>query len=574
MNNKDVWTDDSVKTKKGQLGYVDKAFITHGEEGFNVAKVRVREERLPAIGDKMASRAGQKGTLGLIIPEEDMPFTEDGIRPDLIINPHAIPSRMTIGQIVESLFGKVCTSYGAYGDCTAFQVKGPNYSTYAPLLVNAGFHSSGNQVLYNGMSGQQLAADIYIGPTYYMRLKHMVKDKINYRARGPNTVLTRQPVQGRANDGGLRIGEMERDGVLAHGMSYFLNESFMVRGEKQDYFIAVCNKTGAIAIYNESKNLFLSPCADGPIKFNTNPDGSQSIMNLSRFGRSFSILRVPYAFKLLIHELQIMNVQMRIITEENVDQLLSMTFSNNINKLMKSDADAATIISEINSSVDRIVREVPKAMANVEANVLPEPAQVITPDMPVAAPGSPAYNPNTPDSIPYAPASPAYNPNTPDSIPYAPGSPAYNPNTPDSIPYAPGSPVNSSNSIPYAPGSPSSTTSQAPSPPSTSTPNFYETTVANDGKTAVQPKYNFPDDLNYYYLNLPKEEKIKIENYSNDAKIEYLKNVKANKRGGSTANILDVAAPPEPVPTITKTVDTSSENNTSDASGGTKKIIL
>ena len=402
----------------------------------------------------------------------------------------------------------------------------------------------------------------------------MVKDKINYRARGPNTVLTRQPVQGRANDGGLRIGEMERDGVLAHGMSYFLNESFMVRGEKQDYFIAVCNKTGAIAIYNESKNLFLSPCADGPIKFNTNPDGSQSIMNLSRFGRSFSILRVPYAFKLLIHELQIMNVQMRIITEENVDQLLSMTFSNNINKLMKSDADAATIISEINSSVDRIVREVPKAMANVEANVLPEPAQVITPDTPVAAPGSPAYNPNTPDSIPYAPASPAYNPNTPDSIPYAPGSPAYNPNTPDSIPYAPGSPVNSSNSIPYAPESPSSTTSQAPSPPSTSTPNFYETTVANDGKTAVQPKYNFPDDLNYYYLNLPKEEKIKIENYSNDAKIEYLKNVKANKRGGSTSNILDVAAPPEPVPTITKTVETSSENNTSDASGGTKKIIL
>jgi hypothetical protein len=571
MNNKDVWTDDSVKTKKGQLGYVDKAFITHGEEGFNVAKVRVREERLPAIGDKMASRAGQKGTLGLIIPEEDMPFTEDGIRPDLIINPHAIPSRMTIGQIVESLFGKVCTSYGAYGDCTAFQVKGPNYSTYAPLLVNAGFHSSGNQVLYNGMSGQQLAADIYIGPTYYMRLKHMVKDKINYRARGPNTVLTRQPVQGRANDGGLRIGEMERDGVLAHGMSYFLNESFMVRGEKQDYFIAVCNKTGAIAIYNESKNLFLSPCADGPIKFNTNPDGTQSIMNLSRFGRSFSILRVPYAFKLLIHELQIMNVQMRIITEENVDQLLSMTFSNNINKLMKSDADAATIISEINSSVDKIVREVPKAMANVEANVIPEPAQVITPDTPVAAPGSPAYNPNTPDSIQ---GSPAYNPNTPDSIPYAPGSPAYNPNTPDSIPYAPGSPVNSSNSIPYAPGSPSSTTSQAPSPPSTSTPNFYETSVASDGKTAVQPKYNFPDDLNYYYMNLPKEEKIKIENYSNEAKIEYLKNVKANKRGGSTPNILDVATPPEPVPTISKTLDTSSENNTSDASGGTKKIIL
>ena len=334
LENKDVWIDDSVKTKKGQLGYVDKSFITLGEEGFNVAKVRIREERLPAIGDKMASRSGQKGTIGLIIPEEDMPYTKDGLRPDLIINPHAIPSRMTIGQIVESLFGTVCVTYGAYGDCTAFQVKGANYSTYGALLVKQGFNSTGNQVMYNGMTGEQLSADVYIGPTYYMRLKHMVKDKINYRARGPNTALTRQPVQGRANDGGLRIGEMERDGVLAHGMSYFLNESFMVRGEKTDYYLAVCNKTGAVAIYNEARNLFLSPLADGPIKFSTNPDGTQNIKNLSRFGRSFSILRVPYSFKLLIQELQVMNVQMRIITDENVDQLLSMSYSNNAEKLL------------------------------------------------------------------------------------------------------------------------------------------------------------------------------------------------------------------------------------------------
>ena len=334
LENKDVWSDASVKTKKGQLGYVDKSFITLGEEGFNVAKVRIREERLPAIGDKFASRSGQKGTIGLIIPEQDMPYTKDGIRPDLIINPHALPSRMTIGQIVESLFGIVCATYGAFGDCTAFQVKGANYSTYAPLLVKQGFNSTGNQVMYNGMTGEQLAADIYIGPTYYMRLKHMVKDKINYRARGPNTALTRQPVQGRANDGGLRIGEMERDGVLAHGMSYFLNESFMVRGEKGDYYLAVCNKTGAVAIYNEARNLFLSPNADGPIKFTTNPDGTQNIKNLSRFGRSFSILRVPYSFKLLMQELQVMNVQMRIITDDNVDQLLSMSYSDNIQATM------------------------------------------------------------------------------------------------------------------------------------------------------------------------------------------------------------------------------------------------
>jgi hypothetical protein len=243
------------------------------------------------------------------------------------------------------------------------------------------------------MTGEQLGADIYLGPTYYMRLKHMVKDKINYRARGPNTVLTRQPVQGRANDGGLRIGEMERDGVLAHGMSYFLNESFMIRGERNEYFIAVCNKTGTIAIYNEPKNLFLSMYADGPIKFITNPDGSQNIKNLSRFGRSFSILRIPYALKLLIQELQVMNIQMRIITDENVDQLLSMSYSNNITKLLEMPDN-----TDLKQSIDNYVFEVKKALSIAtkyngpnETPELPEPVEVDS-------------------SIPYAPYSPAYEP--------------------------------------------------------------------------------------------------------------------------------------------------------------------
>ena len=350
-DNTDLWVDSSVKTKKGQLGFVDKSFITQGEEGFNIAKVRIREERLPAIGDKFASRSGQKGTIGLIIPEEDMPYTADGVRPDLIINPHAIPSRMTIGQIIESMFGKACVTYGGFGDCTAFQVKGSNYFTYGKMLAKSGFHSSGNQLLYNGMTGEQLEANIYIGPTYYMRLKHMVKDKINYRARGPNTALTRQPVQGRANDGGLRIGEMERDGVLAHGMSYFLNESFLVRADQ--YFMAVCNKTGAIAIYNKASNLFLSPFADGPIKFHTNPNGTMNIKNISKFGRSFSIVKIPYSFKLLIHELQVMNIQMRIITDENIDKLLSMSYSDNINKLLKTDKPVEEVIKEYLLSVKK-----------------------------------------------------------------------------------------------------------------------------------------------------------------------------------------------------------------------------
>jgi len=394
------------------------------------------------------SRAGQKGTLGLIIPEDDMPFTADGIKPDLIINPHAIPSRMTIGQIVESLFGIVCAEYGAFGDCTAFQVKGSNYSTYAPLLVRSGFHSSGNHILYNGMTGEQLDADIYMGPTYYMRLKHMVKDKINYRARGPNTVLTRQPVQGRANDGGLRIGEMERDGVLAHGMSYFLNESFMIRAEKTEYYLAVCNKTGGIAIYNEDRNLFLSPYADGPIQFSINPDGTQNIKNLSRFGRSFSIIRVPYALKQLIQELQVMNVQMRIITDENVDQLVSMSYSNNMNKLLQKDEEVSEkTIQAYTLQVRNLLREPNDNTKNipVEEPELPDTAVIETPEQPLELLES-----ISPENM-YE--SPSY---TTGSSVYAPGSPAILPisNNPGSPPYATGSPPYATSSPPYTTSSP------------------------------------------------------------------------------------------------------------------------
>ena len=331
----DNWTDSSVGAKKGQGGYVDKVYVTSAPDGFRTGKIRIRDERTPAIGDKMASRAGQKGTLGIIIPEENMPFTADGIRPDLIINPHAIPSRMTIGQLIECLFGKVCAEYGTYGDCTAFANKGSGYDVYSKILPKMGFHGSGTQVLYDGITGTQLNANIFIGPTYYMRLKHMVADKINYRAKGPVNVLTRQSVHGRANDGGLRIGEMERDSIIAHGACQFLNDSFLTRGD--EYLLAVCNHTGSIAIYNPKKDIYLSPFIDGPLMFHmSEEDIYKSYVDMkSIHGRSFSIVRVPYAFKLLIHELQVMNVQMRIVTEDNIDQMMNLSYqSNNIDKLL------------------------------------------------------------------------------------------------------------------------------------------------------------------------------------------------------------------------------------------------
>ena len=353
MVDKDTFIDASSLPKKGQLGYVDKSFMTEGEQGFRIAKVRIRNERIPAIGDKFCSRCGQKGTIGLIIPEVDMPFTADGIKPDIIINPHAIPSRMTIGQLIESLMGKACCMQGGFGDCTAFVNKSDMPKVFGNLLTENGFHSSGNDILYNGQTGEQIQTEIFMGPTYYMRLKHMVKDKINYRERGPRTALTRQPVQGRANDGGLRIGEMERDGLIAHGISTFLQESMLVRGD--DHYMAICNKTGTLAIYNESKNLFLSPLLDGPIKYSGTMGDNLKIQSISKYGRSFSVVRVPYAFKLLMQELITMNVQMRIITEDNIEQMTNMGFSDNIQKLIgnNKETDMRTIMPKGDTGVSR-----------------------------------------------------------------------------------------------------------------------------------------------------------------------------------------------------------------------------
>ncbi|MBA42390.1 MAG: hypothetical protein CMF62_00085 [Magnetococcales bacterium] len=395
MINPGTFVDSSKAPKKGQLGFVDKAFMTEGEEGKRIAKVRIREERIPAIGDKLCSRAGQKGTIGIIIPEEDMPFTADGIKPDLIVNPHALPSRMTIGQLIESIMGKACVYYGGFGDCTAFVNKGPKHKIFGEMLKEQGYHSSGNEIMYNGMTGEQLESEIFIGPTYYLRLKHMVKDKVNHRARGPRTQLTRQTVGGRANDGGLRIGEMERDGIIAHGMTNFLQESMLVRGD--DYYMAVCNNTGTIAIYNESKNLFISPLADGPIRFNENIDGTMNIDNISKYGRNFSIVRVPYALKLLMQELQAMNVQMRIITEDNVEQLTSLT-NDPKQTLLNTGKESYSKLLEAykdinNSSLGEQEFEIDSGIKYIQEY------QPMTPKTPeFDAEISPAYAPQTPEN--------------------------------------------------------------------------------------------------------------------------------------------------------------------------------
>ena len=368
--------DMSKTPKKGQLGFVDKSFMTEGEEGERIAKIRIREQRIPNLGDKMAARQGQKGTIGMVIPECDMPFTRDGVRPDLIINPHALPSRMTVGLLVECLMGKACVNVGGFGDCTAFVNRGSKVGVYGELLTHFGYHSSGNEILYNGMSGEQLEGEIFMGPSYYMRLKHMVKDKINYRSLGPRTAITRQPVSGRANDGGLRIGEMERDSVVSHGTVNFLTESMMERGDK--FHIAICNTTGMMAIYNPAKNLFLSPMADGPIRFLEVPqEPGFHIENVSQFGRNFSIVQIPYSFKLLMQELQTINIQMRIITEDNIHQLEHMLFSKNVDKLMNENNGIQTVGKNIKNKINNqlqntILQVAPLNVNEIQPDITPK----------------------------------------------------------------------------------------------------------------------------------------------------------------------------------------------------------
>jgi DNA-directed RNA polymerase II subunit RPB2 len=419
-DNMESFTDESVYPKKGQLGYVDKAFITEQEEGERIAKVRIREERVPSIGDKFCSRAGQKGTVGIVLPERDMPFMSDGTRPDLIVNPHALPSRMTIGQLIECLMGKACVQYGAFGDCTAFTNKGPKTELFGKMLTKQGFHKSGNEFLHNGMTGELMESEIFMGPTYYLRLKHMVKDKINYRARGPRVQLTRQTIGGRAKDGGLRVGEMERDTLIAHGITYFLQQSMLDRGD--DYYMAVCNKTGAIAIYNENKNIFLSPFADGPIQFSGSLDGNMNIVNISKYGRDFSVVRVPYTFKLLLQELQAMNVQMRIITEANVDQLTSLTYSKRQLELNTGHDSYQELIEDYKKlGMEQRDRGTRKRDTKKQFSYIPPPTDDIPqPSQYVYGNETPPYMGST--SPAYIPVSPTYSPTSP---PYQPGGVGY-----------------------------------------------------------------------------------------------------------------------------------------------------
>ena len=290
--------DSSKLLRANESGYVDKIYRGRNGEGYSFVKIRVREERVPVIGDKFSSRHGQKGTCGLILDPCDMPQTKDGIVPDLIINPHCIPSRMTIAQLMETLLGRVGCELGFLGDATPFNTS-MTAKGLADILQGQGLEPHSNEVLYCGYTGRQLETSIFMGPCFYQRLKHMVNDKIHSRSTGPLVMLTRQPAEGRARDGGLRFGEMERDCMISHGASVFLKERMM---EASDNFeVHVCKGCGVIAVANREKNIWkCTGCG-----------------NTTEFAQ----VRIPYAYKLFLQELESMNISSRILPESRMRSL-------------------------------------------------------------------------------------------------------------------------------------------------------------------------------------------------------------------------------------------------------------
>ena len=291
--------DQSKCYRTSEETYVDKNYVGRNGEGYNTAKVRARIFRKPVYGDKFSSRHGQKGTVGNIIPECDMPYTKDGLRPDIIINPHAIPSRMTIGQLKETILAKVLIELGMFGDGTSFGDL--DVKTIAEELQKVGYESYGNEIMYNGLTGEQFETSVFIGPVFYQRLKHMVNDKQHSRSIGPMVNLTRQPAEGRARDGGFRMGEMEKDGLLAHGVSRFCRERLFDVSDK--YSVHVCKKCGMIAQYND-KGFAMQKSTFTVHK-----------CSMCENTTEFAYVEMPYAFKLMAQELQTINCVPRLLTE-------------------------------------------------------------------------------------------------------------------------------------------------------------------------------------------------------------------------------------------------------------------
>ena len=314
--------DASLTAQVWTSGRVESVVITVSNQGLLLIKVRITQDRIPELGDKFSTRHGQKGTMGMLYRAHDMPRTADGLVPDMLVNPHCIPSRMTIAQLMEMIFGQLCYENSVIGDATIFTSDPTAPDAIGRVLEGQfGLEKTNNVVLYDGASGRQMETTIFMGPVFAMRLKHMTEDKWNARAEGRREQKTRQPTGGRGQQGGLRIGEMERDALAGHGISGFLRESLMERADKAQ--ITICNGCGTVPVYNENQNLFVCTLCDGPVNFiGTNSTNIEILPSAKKSIATTSVVEMPYATKLLADELQTyMNMGLRILTGKNLTRL-------------------------------------------------------------------------------------------------------------------------------------------------------------------------------------------------------------------------------------------------------------
>ncbi len=309
--------DASVLPTVFTTGRVDKVVVLHQANGMRLVRIRIFEERVPELGDKFSSRHGQKGTIGMLMDAVDMPRLPSGIVPDVMVNPHCIPSRMTVAQMLEQVFGRLGAEIGAKINATTFMNDNQSLKAMGDALEILGLHRTGEEIVYSGITGKMYTTSVFMGPLHFMRIKHLVSDKLNARGAGRREQRTHQPTGGRGNEGGMRMGEMERDVLIAHGVAKMLEESYTVRSDGTDFWI--CNGCGTIPIYNESQRMFVCPACDGPLTYQGNTADTIGLVLPVRKSRvTFSRVHMPYALKLMDQELTTyMNGGFRFITEKH-----------------------------------------------------------------------------------------------------------------------------------------------------------------------------------------------------------------------------------------------------------------
>ncbi len=377
--------DASITPQVWTRGRVDDVVVLVGANGLRTVKIRVVQDRSPEIGDKFTNRHGQKGTIGMLIRADDLPRTADGIVPDLIMNPHAIPSRMTIAQILEQILGKTATINGYMGDGTAFSNEGSPADRLGDILERNGAERFGNEILYNGVTGEQMPVQIFMCPLYNMRLKHMVEDKWNARGEGRREQRTHQPTGGRGNQGGLKIGELERDSLVCHGVTNFITESYMKRSDGTQ--MVICNGCGRFPIYNKRLNIKVCPNCDGPVKFSGETSKNLEVLPpLHQSRTEFSTVEAPYVIRLLSQEMETyLNMPLRFLTSKDAIELKKPA----IDPLMEGPSELPTLPELVLQDereieiVEEEERKIDEAVEKPEASVMgvPVPKEILVDDM-------------------------------------------------------------------------------------------------------------------------------------------------------------------------------------------------